>query len=275
MKRIWFSAICLVMVIASILWKAAEYSRTDWTYRQTIPAADIAFIGTSLIRDAVPEKGPPVGILADGRDHVRVWGLALDEATETRLLNAVIDAGIGTIFLEAYPYIREFASSPQKAIETSLVERYEAKLVWGARRLRSGARTIMNRLLSRTEEDEAIRQARTFDGDLSSSKRDYPLRLISPSDAAALRAAIQRAQARGLQVIVVGLPRSQNLVDYLGTDEMQRLNSHVEAFAATLAVLLWSPANAWPNDRFVDQSHLNSSGRQHFVSALRDRFGAR
>lgn len=275
MGRIWLAAICLAALIAGIFWKAAEHSRSDWTYRRIIPAADVAFLGTSLVRDAVPDKGPVEGILGDGRSHVRVWGLALDERTETRLLNAVIDAGIGTIFLEPYPYIRRFASDPQKSISPGWVEGVEANLLSGVLRLRTGMRTILNGLLSRTEEDEAIRQARTFDGDLSSSKRDYPLRLTFPRNPTALHAAIQRAKAKGLKVIVMGLPRSQSLVDYVGADQVRQLEVRVEALAASLDVPLWSPANTWPNDRFVDQGHLNSNGRRDFVAALRDRFGNR
>lgn len=275
MGRVWLAAICLAVLIAGILWKAAEYSRSDWTYRRVIPAADIAFLGTSLVRDAVPDKGPAEGILGDGRSHVRVWGLALDERAETRLLNAVIDAGIGTIFLEPYPYIRRFAGDPQKSISPSWVERVETNLVSAVLRLRVGRRTMLNRLLSRTGENEAIRQARTFDGDLSSSKRDYPLRLTFPGNPAALRAAVQRAKVKGLKVIVMGLPRSQSLVDYLGPDQVRQLEERVETLAASLDVPLWSPANAWPDDRFVDQGHLNSNGRRAFVAALRDRFGNR
>lgn len=275
MGRVWLAAISLAAVMIVILWKAAEYSHSDWTYRRVIPAADIAFLGTSLVRDAVPDKGPASGVLGDGRSHVRVWGLALDEQTETRLLNAVIDAGIGTIFLEPYPYIREFASDPRKSINPGWTESVEARLVSTVSRLRRGIRTISNGLLVQIEPDEVIRLARTFDGDLSHSKRDYPLRLTVPRDPVALGAAVHRARLKGLNIIIIGLPRSQSLVEYLGADQMQRLQRHVEALAASIDAPLWSPANAWANDRFVDPAHLNWNGRQDFVSALRDKFGGR
>jgi len=194
----------------------------------------------------------------------------MNETIETQFLNEAIDAKIPTIVLEIHPFTRELSGGQHRSKKFGAInfDRLEVKMRNAAFHLRHGAKVLVNHMRGLSNQ-EAAELYHSFNGDLSGYKYLYPVTLRFPKEPDKLRSALRRANESRLRVVLLTFPRSETLVNYLGETDVRADNENMEAFAKLFGLSLWRVADAWPDDHFSDQAHMNARGRQRFVDAMR------
>ena len=84
-----------------------------------------------------------------------------------------------------------------------------------------------------------------------------------------LVAMVARARRQGSRIILVLPPVSPAGVALMGAGQQRELATSAQGLARRLGVPLFSPDGPWSNSEFIDQGHVNSAGRHHFLSSLR------
>lgn len=257
----WALAILLMIGISAGL----LYSEQHRVRYQGMP---VAVIGTSLIRNAVPQVVAG-GILGDGRRH---WRTGISGATESdivSLLSHAIDEKVDEVLVEANPLLFDFARMQARGRCGTTGREIRSQLAALRRRVTDA---FMRRLGRPGELDEV-----SIPGELDHAlvtrpveeRGIYPLALRGPCRLPALRKLTAKAAAEGIEVILVLPPRSSTSERLLTERQRSELDASANRLADILQVQLFNAGGPWPDSEFVDGEHLNRRGRAHFVAALR------
>ena len=262
--------VVLVFVIGSaILLDRVGASGTD--DRIDTFGAPVAIIGSSLIRDAVPEEPVEGGVLGDGRAHVRLWAPTISERTSLKFLDAAITGGAETIFLEISAFSFDFNESflEGRAEKRPVTARFDVVRDFSDR-VDLGIQRIGALFLP--EEPVSIEHIDPLDEYDGVPDRKYtvlfPLHRRDPIYDDELKEQVDRAKARGAEVIFVSPPRAAAVQSFMGTGEYDALIAQQRKIAAEYGVPLIALGPFWPDDHFRDMTHPNFRGSDRFLSEL-------
>ena len=230
----------------------------------------VAGIGSSLLDYAVPETG--VGessLLGDGRRHRRIGIDNISEHEEMVLGERALDDGARVILIDIDPLLFNYAQYAQKracyspglSLRIALKDRQTA--ITDALRAEFGLRGQYDGVA----EPGNLGFHQLIDFHAAAS--DYPLAFQPPCFGARLEAMVARARRQGSRIILVLPPVSPAGVALMGAGQQRELATSAQGLARRLGVPLFSPDGPWSNSEFIDQGHVNSAGRHHFLSSLR------
>lgn len=221
---------------------------------------EIVAIGTSLFRHAFPQDISEEGLFGNGQQHAY---FGADRAVERQLifyLNAAIQNGAETVFLEINPFTFDFADrdleddnftlrmAAQIQIQSITSWRYLKQIVFGVPTANIDAVSSINSKHLQTIYPIKIRPARQYDQ---------------------LKELISHAKHAGMRIAFVAPPRSKTSADVLGNVLQSKLIAHQKNLASQLGVPLLPISAVWPDDHFVDQAHMNRRGQQRFIQQLK------
>ena len=229
---------------------------------------DIAVIGSSIMLYAVPEYGRGGNsLLGDGRSHRRVSYSAVSEEQSLLVLRRAIEDGVKIAFVEANPFIFEFAASPRHCGELDrplrhLLKQRQIEMV-------DAFRALAGRPLRFGNMNEPVTMSGQQHIDLSKMRSFYPLRFDGPCYPGKLRNLVRTAKLKGTRIILILPPRSPAAEALLGRQASDEVTLRARKLAADMGLELFIPAGPWSNGEFIDQAHLNGLGRRHFLIAIR------
>jgi len=119
-------------------------------------------------------------------------------------------------------------------------------------------------LAEASREFDSLKQ--TYDGDKSQLGNLYPARLRSPKAFDLLEALVAARREKGLEVILVVMPRSETASQFLGAAFNSELDARLVALRGRFANMVWEPARFWPDRYFADHAHMNQAGRERFLA---------
>ena len=237
---------------------------------------DVAVIGSSLLDYAVPETGAgPSSLLGDGRQHRRIGIDNISEHEEMVLGERALGDGARVVFLEINPMLFNYAQYAQKracyspglSLRIALKDRQTA--ITDALRAEFGLRGQYDGVA----EPGNLGFHQLIDYHAAAS--DYPLAFLQRGLGAQLAAMVSRARRQGSRIILVLPPVSPAGVALMGGAQQREIATRAQDLARRLAVPLFSPDGPWSNGEFIDQGHVNSAGRRHFLDNLRRWWQAR
>ncbi len=255
--RSW--ALASILVAATLIFLA----RTErWIDREAL-GRPVVVIGSSLLLHAVPASLPEKGgLLGDGRGHTRVAIQQISEEQTLSLLSQAMEAGAGTIFVEANSLAFDFAHRrPPWILQASM------GLAQRAYDLRRPIRWLLGREASLGREEAQSLDA-TSVIEPEALKISHPLHLREPRQPGRLAGILQEARDRGVEIVLVVPPRAQTAADHMGAEAQQTLQAHLAALAGNWGLPLFAPAPAWPDSYFVDHAHMNAQGRARFLAEI-------
>lgn len=261
---IWLFSI--VISSAFIAW-VVRYPLSDTITdpaEQTIPSAPIVVIGSSLMLYAVPGigSGKESSLLGDGRDHVRLAISGISEAQSLRLLEKMLTQKVETVFLEANPFIFDFADQSN-----------HLSVIFFLKQKSRAVAAKLNLILKRGSSPEAMTAEvshlfNQFQGNLN-QKKVYPLYLRPPRHLKKLEIIISSLKHKGIKVILIAPPRSLWRAQLIGDLSVKELERSYQNLAKQLDLALFQPEPFWGNENFIDGGHLNNVGRERFINELK------
>lgn len=270
LAAIWVASLLLAAtVLAGLERIAAGASLLE------IPAEPIIAIGSSAFRHAFPPSAEGAqSILGDGRAHLRLAKGDIDEREELDLLEQVLKGSTQTVLLDINPFAFDFARFVEEnarfaprvgtQLTAELIE-WSRDLDQGlARRRHAQTEPLINSLTEEAEIDKP------FEFEREKMRLVYPLHLRGPYHLARLAELIARARSRGIEIVLVALPRAHLAAQFFGPDGDAELQSHLVEIARQLGLPLFATETFWPDPLFVDNGHLNRAGRARFLVELRE-----
>lgn len=271
---VWLVALMAPAAIALLLIIGTPMEQTG-----KLPRGDVVAIGSSLMFYALPNQ-PRDGFLGDMRSSQVLAISSIREDTALRLLRAAIANKAETVFLEVNPFVFDFRLPAEyyghtpAATWTRMLDRVSQKLRTGlADRLGLRKGALFPNEMSLAEQlllKKPTRFKRRFDGVIDRPEQYYPVNVRSPRQLSALRRTVAQAIRRGATVVLVVPPRSQTAMDLMGEDNAHALAQQIDSLAEELDLPVFSPGPNWSDEFFRDRAHLNTYGRDRFISALRD-----
>lgn len=237
---------------------------------------EIAVVGSSLSRYAIPAEGGAGMLLGDGRSHRRIAPSRATEAELLELLETAVEDRAEVILIEINTLIRDFA----KADQVESCAGWQAVLRTDARRERLNLAYSFRRSLGIST---AYREGNGEPDDIDRSQRInpramkavYPLKLHLPSCRERLDRLLAQAKAQGAQVAFFLPPRSQVALTYMSPEQVAEIEELARRVARETGVPLFVPHGPWDNFYFKDNSHFNLQGRARFGAELRQWWAAR
>lgn len=229
---------------------------------------DIAVIGSSIMLYAVPEYGRGgSSLLGDGRSHRRVSYSAISEEQSLLALHRAVEDGVKIAFVEANPFIFEFAASRRHCGELDRPVRHFLK----QRQIEmvDAIRAMAGRPLRYGTLNEPENMSGEQHIDLSKIRSFYPLRFEGPCYPDKLQSLVRTAKLKGTRIVLILPPRSPAGEALLGGQASNEVVLRARKLADDMGLELFIPAGPWSNREFVDQAHLNELGRRHFLIAIR------
>ncbi|MCT2541092.1 hypothetical protein [Sedimentimonas flavescens] len=257
MTLAWVAAILLVAALFGYTKIASQRALAS-----TFAGHEMAFIGTSLMRDAVPNAD-------DGRTAQKFFSdtfirLGIPSAREGQLLSlarAAVSARVKTLYIEVNPLVTRLAGRNPGCGSHYKLERisYDIK---GFAKPALLERDFPQRYLQDSRE-QAPREP-----DLERIAASYPLQFPPLCHEAAWQEL--STKARGTQIILVAMPRAPVAREHIGSVDMARFHRAAAALAERLGVQLFvvDPQGTWESDLFKDQAHVNARGSARFIDAL-------
>jgi hypothetical protein len=266
---IWFVSIALSCIfIMGVMLYPLPNTIIEPT-EQVIPPAPIVVIGSSLMRFAMPGVGSGAegGILGDGRAHVRLAISGIREEQALRLLERLLNQDVDVIFLEANPFVFDFAHRIQKP------DIYSTLFTTILKQKSQDVAAKINGLLQRGSANELMttddsRLTNTFQVDLNAAKQ-YPLYLRRSKYVEKLQELIDALKAKEVKVILVAPPRSVWSTQFIGDMAAKNLKTDFQNLAKQLDLPLFQPDTFWKNENFWDSAHMNNIGRKRFLKELK------
>ncbi|WBL32024.1 hypothetical protein O5O51_09720 [Sinirhodobacter sp. HNIBRBA609] len=257
MTLAWVAAILLVAALFGYTKIASQRALAS-----TFAGHEMAFIGTSLMRDAVPNAPDRRTAQKFGPGIFVRMGVPL--ASETELLalaQAAVGAQVGALYIEVNPIITRFADQQPGCGPGYRFEQTAAFLDSVAKPVLKG-RDFLARYLSDP------RERSTYEPDLERIAASYPLQFPPLCHEAAWQEL--STKARGTQIILVAMPRAPVAREHIGSVDMARFHRAAAALAERLGVQLFvvDPQGTWESDLFKDQAHVNARGSARFLDAL-------
>ena len=266
MRTVWAGALVIALVFIALLAAGNEASSRS----PALPGADMAFIGSSLVRLAIPGDGPADGVFGDGRRHVRLTRSGATPRELTDFLAEAVAAGVPEIYVEVQPYVRTLKSDYRPS-SASLVSGFVAPLempLWSFhRKIRA---SVLSWLGRNDQPDDSAQLEKIYDGSHEAFSNFYPVRFHPVREPEALIRALDEARHRGLRIVFMEMPLSQTLAGYLGEDFRREKATALHEFARNFDAEILSVASSWPDNHFSDRAHVNKVGRARFIRALQD-----
>ena len=251
----------------ALLWPLARLGDPARLPAEDLGGAPVVFVGSSLIKAAVPSRPVPGGVLGDGRPHRR---LARGGITEARALQFTADAlaqGPDLVFLEVNPFALDFAREAQiHAARAAAGPDLGLPLL--TERVEAGLARLSGKRLEPPEGDRPL--DKTIAAVPDAIALHYPVTLRPPREAAALQAVAEQARAAGIPLVLVAPPRSGAARAAMGDAAAGALSRHLAALAAALDLPLFAPGPVWPDALFYDHAHMNAAGQTRFLAELQD-----
>lgn len=249
MAIVWLCAITLSTSCMAGLLYLNRKPDLEAKWRKSPPFGLV--IGTSLVLHAFPPEYAAKALFPEASDADLIgreaWG-GLSETETVRLLQHAIDAGVKKVFVEIDPLLH----IPSRPMIPEFSDR-----------LRAAALQPLQFADHDTFDPNFY--TRVYDGNTRELGIYYSAATHAPGNPASIDQALATARKRGLDVVWIAMPRSRAANNYFGSAFDTRLQDFSEVFHATI----WRPAEFWPNEFFVDHSHLNAKGRARFLSELR------
>lgn len=267
---IWLIAITLssIYIIGMVSFPLPDHIKDS--IEQTIPPAPIMVIGSSLMRSAIPGigSGNEGGLLGDGRSHTRLAISGIREEQALYLLERLLKKDVKVIFLEANPFIFDFATYKNNLNSTSslfLTELLRQK----SKEIAAKVNFLLKRgFLYETLTDEPRGLFDNFKGDINQRKK-YPLYLRPPKYIEKLEKIIKILKYKGIKLILIAPPRSMWSAQFIDDSSAKELELSYQRLAKRFDILLFQPDPFWSNENFVDSGHLNNFGRERFLKELK------
>jgi hypothetical protein len=213
----------------------------------------------------VPESG---SLLGDGRPYRRFAKERITERETLALIGQALDARVRLIFVEANPLLFDFAFAARQRPCDGWKAAARAFVIDQRDRLRAAYHQSSLPAVQTADPDPELMDAR-HRIDMAVVETSYPLLLRAPCEPARLKALADRARALGACIVLFLPPRSPFATARIGRSTDAALRTDAQQLAERLGVELFAPADAWSDDEFVDAAHVNATGREHFLAALR------
>ncbi len=259
---IGFSGLFVVLVhLLALGFKPEQVEPTPLP--ELIGQPDTLFIGTSLFAHGIPRRGQ--GLMEDQSSYERIAAPAMSETVALDVLESALDIqSIQCVVIEISLFIRSFnfEVNPKSLGLLQLLRN-------ASRQFKGDIRLVLG--FSKPEgagfyfEPEIDKKASR---DPVQLERFYPFVIREPEQKLRLSALLARAAEQSVQVIFILPPRSESAANYMGRRQTESLAQQANALASTNGVPLWNAGSAWPDELFVDYSHLNLAGRGQFMAFL-------
>jgi hypothetical protein len=230
---------------------------------ELIGQPETLFIGTSLFAHGIPRRGQ--GLMEGQSSYERIAAPAMSETVALDVLESALDIqSIQCVVIEISLFIRSFnfEVNPKSLGLLQLLRN-------ASRQFKGDIRLVLG--FSKPEgagfyfEPEIDKKASR---DPVQLERFYPFVIREPEQKLRLSALLARAAEQSVQVIFILPPRSESAANYMGRRQTESLAQQANALASTNGVPLWNAGSAWPDELFVDYSHLNLAGRGRFMAFL-------
>lgn len=250
MTAVWFCAIAIAAsAMVGLLTMAPE---SEWL--RSRPYA--VFIGTSLTLNALPSEQFASNFFLTVTEHDRFVRMASNAISDTEIVQRVehaVLAGVKRIFVEIDPLLRTYRSVYKLPAGIRAIQEFSERLRF----------TLREQL--RLHGDDPGGAA--FDGFVGGQPVDFLIH--APRHPAGIAKVLELAKNRELDIVWVAMPRSQSAADQLGPAFESAFASRLQEFALAMGANVWRPTIAWPDELFKDRAHLNSAGRERFMTELR------
>lgn len=269
LAAVWVTALVLAAaMLAGLARVAAAISQLE------IPSVPVVAIGSSTFRQAFPPLGEGTdSVLGDGRAHVRLSRSGMSETESLRLLREALEGPARTILLEIHAFAFDFADDAEENVRSAprAGTGWSAALIdWSRdleRNIHDARSAIKRRRIDKYIPD--LEADHPFRIDEKKLRRRYPMHLHEPYHEAGLLELIGSAREKGVEIVLVALPRSRTAARFYSREDAARLRSHLAEVARRLGLPLFATDTFWPDALFLDHGHLNGAGRARFLSELR------
>jgi hypothetical protein len=276
---IWSGAFALAAIGAALVHGPAPDFYNLHRLRSPVP--DIAFVGTSLMRCAVPFDEPLSFYQPSANPRgrtVRITRNSESPANTVKTLNACVKARASLILVQTEPFLLYFDFSkflPDPSQNPPHSNLWLARTSEFSDRLRRGLRLSMRLPTPGGDNAPALDDPlmhQTFDGLQIPYKPEIidevGIDLAGMEVGPELHQVIATAKKNHVRVVFVAMPRSDSAARALGESFEQKFSENLRRFATEFSVEVWRPAVSWPDSYFFDHAHMNQRGRTAFVSAV-------
>lgn len=273
MARVWATAVILLLAgIVAILnlpdGDIAESAlrRTDRSIRDLDPVPDLLVIGTSLTNMAFP---PRIRRERSEGSEGKTWqGLRIAMSCGqpddlARLLDAAVARGIAQILIEINHFLYRVDGCHAETGVKAMLANFVTGLRWRIKWTLLGTDAALA-----AAEREPTTLGQIYDGDGSRLATEYSVTLRPSETIDLLTPALAAARQKGLDVILVVMPRSDTASRFAGGAFNTGLDARVAALRARVPNVVWEPARSWPDRYFADRAHMNLAGRERILAEM-------
>lgn len=265
MMRVWAVA---VVIAAGVFAAAVSLVRPAPVDPATFAGIRTAFVGTSLMRRALPEGSATRAPAFPGAGPTLRIGLGrASEAQILALAQAAVRAGVTTLFIEVNPLVSRFDHRRSACGWAGMLDaRRRALRAVLAPHLR-GPGAGLDQPPRRADGPQVVLE--------QALDRMYPLHVDGPCFVDDWQALARHA--RGTRIVFVAMPRAEVAHRRIGADTMAAFYQAADGLATSLGTTLFRPdrSGIWPDSAFIDQAHLSQRGAGRFRAALAAWSGAR
>ncbi|MEM7701937.1 MAG: hypothetical protein AAF251_08390 [Pseudomonadota bacterium] len=220
----------------------------------------------------------PASLLSETGSYTRI-GLRAAEPFELEdLLEQALDDGAERIVLELRPFLyrtgnqtsvtqcRGIRCQSKSALRTRSADATQLRAQFRAwyRDVR-GLKPELDRIAFGQADPDKL--DRVFDPSQKIQNR-YPLKLLRWQDKSRLISLVNRAQAKGVDVVFIVYPRARAAHALIPKDQHLWVESQVRRLSIELCVDVFKPADIWGDSEFHDGAHVNQAGRDRIVREL-------
>ncbi|MEL6932199.1 MAG: SGNH/GDSL hydrolase family protein [Pseudomonadota bacterium] len=257
---VWASSIAMTAVFILACYylgatRVLNFSMGDCKGGRHISASNVV-VGTSLTGHAFPP-------IIDGPNKLLPertirWNLPNANGKEVRQLAIhALDSGAELIFFEAGPLVWEFEYT-----NSNFFSEFSRRNRVGLRIL-LGQREYCYRLLD--EKPPKLMNAIYDPRRITESSVNYGTTNWEEDNE--LKNLVERVKQQGSKIILLSYPRAASSV--IGSYDRHNLDQIHDAereLANYLGLKLFAPDQFWPDDYFADRSHLNTRGRERYMT---------
>lgn len=262
----WAAALSICLVGIFVLSNIGKNGRIP---RNVSADAPIAFVGTSLTRNATPING-----MSHGKSSKRFALSSMSEHEILSITEHLLSGGMLELaMIELRPlaldfdrasenpmaYVRSFFKSQRNHVNRGFWEilgGYPYSFEW----------EDPNFLKTGEEGYQAPPEL-----NLSAFEKNFPLRPKFPREIERFKRLLEKAQSANIKLVFVDFPRAQSAMDRLGPKQLEAMDAHKKDFAAAFDIEIWTPAQVWPDDHFIDHAHMSFKGRQRFMALFEEK----
>lgn len=222
---------------------------------------DAVFLGTSLMRRALPDFGEAKPLAQIGAS--KVLRVGINSGAEGQILDmasAAIASGVQNVFIEINPLVSRFARVPGCGFVNTIRD-YRRRIKTFALAFLLG-RDILGTGVTPIDSDQAR------EVDVEKAAKNYPLKFEGPCH---MKSWVQLVTTSGeSRIFLIAMPRDDVARQLIGIPDMDVFERRSRAFAAQLGLPLFVPdaSGSWGPDYFIDQAHMSRLGSERFLEEL-------